>query len=175
MKTQTGCIERQTQKIEEAACLTGLIRERAAARRERRVREAKLAFELFPDTRRFSRARLELALDDGSPLVLEARPQGNAIAMPGLGYGGWNDCPNPHEHVALHRSWYERYGAEMATYSGDVVELYVRRPLTDPDEAMRVAREQYVYCTDIVDQGCGTMQVLADSILGATFWYFWWD
>ena len=92
-----------------------------------------------------------------------------------LGIGGWNDCPNPHEHVALHRSWHERYGAEMATYSRDVVELHVRRPVTDADEAMRVAREHYVYCTDIVDQGTGTMQVLADSLLGATVWYFWWD
>jgi hypothetical protein len=71
--------------------LTGLIRERSNPRRELRVREAKLGFELFAGTRRFSRARLELVLDDGSPLALEARPQGNAIAMPGLGYGGWND------------------------------------------------------------------------------------
>ena len=76
----------------ERTYLTGLIRERRAPGRERRVREARLAFELFPGTRRFRSARLALRLDDGTPLALEARPRGNAIAMPGLGYGGWNDA-----------------------------------------------------------------------------------
>jgi len=75
----------------ERVYLTGLIRERGAPGRERRVREARLSFELFPGTRRFRRARLELVLDDARPLVLDALPGGNSIAMPGLGYGGWND------------------------------------------------------------------------------------
>jgi hypothetical protein len=92
-----------------------------------------------------------------------------------LGIGGWNECPSPHEHVALHRRWHERYGAEVASYTGDVVELYVTRPVADEAEAEAVAREHYIYCYDVVDQGCGTMEVLAGSILGATVWYFWWD
>jgi hypothetical protein len=79
--------ERGTQRT----YLTGLIRERAHPQRERSVRDAKLSFALVPGTRRFSSANLELVLDDGRGLRLELEPQGNAIAMPGLGYGGWND------------------------------------------------------------------------------------
>jgi hypothetical protein len=72
--------------------LTGLIRERAHPERERSVRDARLSFELVPGTRRFASVRLELVLDDGRPLRLDVQPQGNSIAMPGLGYGGWNDA-----------------------------------------------------------------------------------
>ncbi len=76
--------------------LTGLLRPRgeAAARgpaRERRVADAQLRFALFPDTRRFREATLALRLDSGEALELRAEPLGCSIAMPGLGYGGWND------------------------------------------------------------------------------------
>jgi hypothetical protein len=30
-----------------------------------------------------------------------------------LGWGGWNDCPFPAEHCALHRYWQNQWGAEV--------------------------------------------------------------
>jgi hypothetical protein len=92
-----------------------------------------------------------------------------------LGIGGWNDCPQPYEHVAILRRWHERYGAEIVGYTGDVVELHVARPVEDAAEARRLASEQYAYCGDIVDQGIGTVDALGASLVGSIVWYFWWD
>jgi hypothetical protein len=44
-----------------------------------------------------------------------------------LGYGGWNECPAPHVHVALHRQWRQHVGAELAALQADVVECTVQR------------------------------------------------
>ncbi len=39
----------------------------------------------------------------------------------------------------------------------------------------RGAREQYAWCPDIVDQGCESVGVLADTLAQSTVWFFWWD
>ncbi len=91
-----------------------------------------------------------------------------------LGYGGWNSCPEPAQHVAVLRRWQERHGAEPLVFGDDTVELLVR-PLEDPEEAKLVAIEQYAYCEDIVDQGTDSVEELAATLLGAAVWFFWWD
>jgi hypothetical protein len=35
--------------------------------------------------------------------------------------------------------------------------------------------EMYYFCPDVVDQGTGSVKALAESILGANVWFFWWD
>jgi Domain of unknown function (DUF4253) len=35
--------------------------------------------------------------------------------------------------------------------------------------------EMYFLCPDAVDQGAESTEALANSILGANVWYFWWD
>jgi hypothetical protein len=92
-----------------------------------------------------------------------------------LRFGGWNACPNPEQHVAVLRSWSERYGAELVSLTHDVIELAVSRPPIDREVALALAMEQYQYCNDIVDQGVGTLEALASGLLGSTVWYFWWD
>jgi hypothetical protein len=92
-----------------------------------------------------------------------------------LGYGAWNDCPEPAVHCAFHRSWQERFGAEITGMSADVVECVVARPPTDRAAVMNLAWEQYWYCQDIVEQGCGSISDLAATLLGSKYWYFWWD
>jgi hypothetical protein len=53
-----------------------------------------------------------------------------------LGYGGWNECPAPHVHVALHRQWREHVGADLAALLADVVECTVlRTPLATARKA----------------------------------------
>jgi Domain of unknown function (DUF4253) len=90
-------------------------------------------------------------------------------------YGAWNDCPAPHVHCAFHREWQERFGAEITGMSGDVVECAVTNPPTDRETATVLAREQYWYCADIVEQGCGSIANLAATLLNSPYWYFWWD
>jgi hypothetical protein len=90
-------------------------------------------------------------------------------------YGAWNECPEPEVHCAFHRQWQERYGGEITGMSGDVIECAVREPPTDREAATALAWEQYWYCADIVEQGCGSVSNLAATLLNSPYWYFWWD
>lgn len=91
-------------------------------------------------------------------------------------YGGWNECPPTEAHIALQRSWFERYGAELVCLSGDVVEMRVTRPPGTREAALELAHEQFLYSGgDLVFQGYETMRRLAASLVGATTWFFWWD
>lgn len=92
-----------------------------------------------------------------------------------LNWGGWNDCPFPAEHCAIHRYWESHYGAEVVSVTGDVVQCLVSRPPKNRDGGFRLAREQYVYCYDIVDQGVQSIAALASGLLNSRSWYFWWD
>jgi hypothetical protein len=90
-------------------------------------------------------------------------------------FGGSNESPEPEVHCAFHRVWQEKYGAEITGMSGAVIECAVRNPPTDRANALALAWEQYWYCCDIVEQGCGTISILAATLLNSPYWYFWWD
>jgi hypothetical protein len=92
-----------------------------------------------------------------------------------LKYGAWNECPEPEAHCAFHRGWQDKFRAEIVGMSGDVVECAVNNPPTDRKAATILAWEQYWYCADIVDQGCGSISNLAATLLNSPYWYFWWD
>lgn len=53
------------------------------------------------------------------------------------------------------------------------VNIRVRRRPKTRCEALDLAREQYSYCSDIVDQGVGTLNALAAALMGHDWWYFW--
>lgn len=94
-----------------------------------------------------------------------------------LPMGGWNECPCPEEMMAICRRWYKNYGAIPAVISHDTLELIVERPIEDEQEAWKLAKEHYVFCTDRVSQCTEsyTLGELADCISKSTVWYFWWD
>lgn len=92
-----------------------------------------------------------------------------------LRYGAWNSCPAPEEHAVIARYWAEKHGAEIAVMTSDTIEFTVARPLTGQEACDELAKEMFVYCTDIVDQGVGSVPTLAKCIEGSTVWYFWWD
>lgn len=92
-----------------------------------------------------------------------------------LPFGDWNDCPGDALHCAVLRVWQERYRAELAAVTDSSLELWVPEPLTDKAEAKRLAQQQAAYCADIVAQGTGTVRMLAQELLGARTWFFWWD
>lgn len=109
-------------------------------------------------------------------VIIALMPTDNgADAIGLLGFGGWNDCPFPQEHVAAFRHWHAQYGAEVVGVSGDVVNARAaRRPATRA-AALALAQEQFEYCTDIVHQGVGTVDALAATLMAEDWWYFWWD
>ena len=90
-------------------------------------------------------------------------------------WGGWNACPEPEYHVAALRSWRDRFGVHLVGLGGDTMNLTAARPPQTRAAALDLAREQYIYCNDIVDQGTETLSVLAASLMGAAWWFFWWD
>jgi Domain of unknown function (DUF4253) len=92
-----------------------------------------------------------------------------------LRLGGWNECPDAAVHAAMMREWGERFGAEVVCANFDTLELRVARPPRRRDEARKLAREHYLYCSDIVEQGVGSVEALALALLRAPTWYFWWD
>jgi hypothetical protein len=92
-----------------------------------------------------------------------------------LHWGDWNECPAPEYHVAALRHWREHYGAELVGLDRDVMNLRVARKPATRDEALELARVQYAYCNDIVDQGTDSLRVLAANLMAHEWWYFWWD
>jgi hypothetical protein len=92
-----------------------------------------------------------------------------------LHWGSWNECPAPEYHVAALRHWRDVYGAELVGLGRDTIDLKVMRKPTTRDEAIELARVQYAYCADIIDQGCGSYSVLAAQVLAHDWWFFWWD
>lgn len=111
-----------------------------------------------------------------STVILGLVPTRHAWQVPAyLRLGGWNDCPEAPIHVALHKRWHIRYGAEIACVTSDVVECSVGRPPTTREDALALAREQYLYCPDIVNQGVESIENLAALLMRSKSWYFWWD
>ncbi len=91
-----------------------------------------------------------------------------------LPFGGWNECPANEDHMAVAKYWFEAYGAVPALMTHDVLEYDLPAP-PRPEQAMELAWEQFTYCSDIVEQGVGTVGALADGLAQSTVWYFWWD
>lgn len=94
-----------------------------------------------------------------------------------LPMGGWNECPDNKEMMAICRYWYEQYGAMPAVISHDTLEFVVRNRITEDSKAWELAKEQYAFCPDRVDQCTASYTIgeLADCISKSTVWYFWWD
>ena len=93
-----------------------------------------------------------------------------------LPFGGWNECPDTQELMAVSRYWFEQHGAVPAVLTHDVLEFVLPAPVKE-EEAMEVAAEQYAFCPDVIDQGPddATVGKLADVLHRSNVWYFWWD
>lgn len=117
-----------------------------------------------------------LSQPERTDLLIASIPTTDPTTAPlHLRFGDWNACPSPHVHTALARYWRDRYGAELATIAGDIMEFTVERPPSTESEAGELAMQQYLYCNDIVSQGVGSVATLAVALRHSTRWYFWWD
>lgn len=85
------------------------------------------------------------------------------------------DSNLPEEHVAVQKYWYERWGAELVSWSGAHAELRVARLPIDAIEVCHLAVEQDQYCPDLVAQNLGSVASLARILLHSRVWWFWWD
>lgn len=92
-----------------------------------------------------------------------------------LGYGCWNDCPCAEFHVAIQHYWHDRYGGEIVALLNDRMIMHMTQPVTDQDAALLLARDQMVYCHDVVMQVYRTINGCAAALLDSKYWLFWWD
>jgi hypothetical protein len=92
-----------------------------------------------------------------------------------LHWGGWNACPWPEYQVAALRYWRDHYGAELVGLEADRMDIRVSRKPATREEALELARVQYAYCNDIVDQGFESYRALAADLMAHDWWFFWWD
>ena len=103
-------------------------------------------------------------------------PTDDPTAIPAhMRWGHWNECPSAAYHVAALRAWRGLFGAELIGLGPDTINLRVSRKPATRDEALALARTQYVYCSDIIDQGVGSYRALAAELMAQDWWYFWWD
>jgi hypothetical protein len=90
-------------------------------------------------------------------------------------FGGWNEVPTDAELTAVLRSWHSAYSAVPLGVAWGTLELWLDRPITDPNTAKSLAVEMYALCPDIVEQGVESIENLAQSLVGSHVWFFWWD
>ena len=111
------------------------------------------------------------------PLILAKIPVKNPWEIfAWLPFGGWNECPNTPELMAVAKYWFEQHGAVPAAMSHDELEFLLPAPVPK-EKAMDAAVELYGFCPDVIDQGPedATVGALADVLRQSTVWYFWWD
>lgn len=111
------------------------------------------------------------------PLILAKIPVKNPWEIFAyLPFGGWNECPDTPELMAVAKYWFEQHGAVPAAMSHDELEFLLPAPVSEK-EAIDVAVELYGFCPDVIDQGPedATAGALADVLRQSTVWYFWWD
>ena len=111
------------------------------------------------------------------PLILAKIPVKNPWEVFAyLPFGGWNECPDTAELMAIARYWLEQHGAVPAAITHDVLECALPAPVP-ADQAMELAMEQYAFCPDVVDQGPEDASIgwLADTLRQSDKWFFWWD
>ncbi len=93
-----------------------------------------------------------------------------------LPMGGWNECPDTSDMMAVARSWYERYGAVPSVVTSDTLDFELPAPIPVTD-AMRLAKEHYAFCPDVIDSAAEEYNagILGASLIKTRFWTFWWD
>jgi len=75
----------------------------------------------------------------------------------------------------MHQYWKKKFDAEIVGVSGDVIECIVKNLLRDKKAVIKLAWQQYWYCTDIVDRDCETIFKLAAMLWNSEVWYLWRD
>jgi hypothetical protein len=89
------------------------------------------------------------------------------IATDGINYDITNDSL-----ISIIKSFDKKYSLELIGASGDWCEFIIHN---EPKNWTQFAKEVYKVCPDVVDQGTGTMQALADEMKRTKRLYFWWD
>ncbi|MDL2260143.1 DUF4253 domain-containing protein [Deltaproteobacteria bacterium OttesenSCG-928-K17] len=130
------------------------------------------------------------ALEDGEPLawniILACIPETEPWMLPfwitpSNGYSRdpmmAGDAPSMIVQMAFFKRWHEAYGAVPAVVKSDSWALTVERPPETYAAAEALAWEHLAFCPEHDQMGLepDTIRALAEQLLGAKVWHFWWD
>lgn len=93
-------------------------------------------------------------------------------ALRTMGTNGWNYDLGPDDVIERLKLWDAKYGLDIQGIAFDWVEARIERPPTD---MASFAAEVYEFCPDVVEQGAGTVEALADEMRRSQLLYLWWD
>lgn len=74
--------------------------------------------------------------------------------------------------IKIIKQFDKKYSLELVGASGDWCEFIIHKPPTD---WLALANEVYKICPDVVDQGAGDVEALAEELKRTKSLYFWWD
>ena len=74
--------------------------------------------------------------------------------------------------IAKLKEWDARFGLTIVGAAGDWVQADFKK---QPEDMLAFAKEVYIFCPDIVDQGTNTVNALADEMKKHNTLYLWWD
>jgi hypothetical protein len=74
--------------------------------------------------------------------------------------------------IKIIRTFDNKYSLDLVGASGDWCEFKIEK---EPADWLTFAKEAYEVCPDIVDQGSGSVEALADEMKKTKRLYFWWD
>jgi uncharacterized protein DUF4253 len=70
------------------------------------------------------------------------------------------------------RTFDVKYDLQLIAANGESCEFVIRK---NPTDWLEFAKEVYKVCPDVVDQGTGTVESLANEMKISNRLYFWWD
>ena len=85
---------------------------------------------------------------------------------------GANYDIDPDSLINLIKVFDKKYSLDLVGASGDWCEFIINN---EPKNWLELAKEAYKVCPDIVDQGTGTVDALAEEMKKTKHLYFWWD
>jgi hypothetical protein len=90
---------------------------------------------------------------------------------------GWTPPLITASDGSLRRKWSSTASSAFrrpssASMADDVIEMTVERPPKTPEEALALAREQFLFAPALVHHGTQNRQVLASALCGGTVWWF---
>lgn len=89
------------------------------------------------------------------------------IASDGVNLGITNDSL-----ISIIKTLDQKYALELIGASGDWCEFVIHN---EPKDWTAFAKEVYAVCPDVVDQGAGSIEALADEMQKMKRLYLWWD
>jgi Domain of unknown function (DUF4253) len=129
---------------------------------------------------RLTAAELAAALGSLEPARIGLVPAARAadvLALTGwFTFGQWREEPNGVWIGSVLRSWEDRFRARLLNVGpGAEIRLLVERPPRTRGTAEKIAAEHSVFCDECAGQGLRDIPQIADALVGASLWTFWWD